>query len=197
MQMIMKAEVFKNGKWEKVGNVFKSAIDDNLMTDRVFDGRDHILNEILGYEKTCNFEHTPIEKLSGCTKVEDTYMVTLSQLMSYNWVMPMSKVGLITEWQYKRLKQDGIEPVNKITYVIDKKHTEIVDTFEMDKIISDNSLRDPEKKYYIKYYYDSKPLSEWCNFFCHVSLPALLRLISFDGPKILSEIRIVYSFVES
>ena len=62
MQMIMRAEVFKNNEWQKVGNVFKSAIDDNLMTDRVFDGRDHILNEILGYKKACNFEHTPIKK---------------------------------------------------------------------------------------------------------------------------------------
>lgn len=195
MQMIMRAEVFKNGEWQKVGNVFESAIDDNLMTDRVFDGRDHILHEILGHKKTCNFEHTPIKKLYECVKVEDTYVATLSQLMYYDWTAPMSKTGLITEWQYKKLKQDGIEPTRKITYVVDEKNAKIVDDFEMDEIINDNSLRDTEKKYYVKYYYDTKPLSEWCKFFCHVSLPALLRLISFDGPTTLNDVRIVYYFV--
>lgn len=195
MQMIMRAEIFKNNEWQKVGNVFKSAIDDTLMTDRVFDGRDHILHEILGYKKTCNFEHTPIKQLQGYVKVEDTYAVTLSQLMSYDWTASMSKIGLITEWQYKKLKQDGVEPTRKITYVVDEKNAKIVDAFEMDEIINDNSLRDAEKKYYVKHYYDTKPLSEWCNFFCHISLPSLLRLISFDGPTTLNDVRIVYSFV--
>lgn len=193
MYMIMKAEVFKDGEWCQVKDkIFQSAIQEDLMTDRVCDERNRILYEVLGAPKTCRFEHTPIITVGAYDEEKNNYVAYLNELIEYNWNAPISCVGTISEWQYNRLKSDGIEPVNKNHYVRGER-AKVVSTFEMDMILDNDELRDAEK-YYVRHEYDMKPLSVYCEFFCKTAIPSLMKLIPSGGS--MRDVRVVYSFVD-
>ena len=187
MQMIMYCEVLKQNKWEIPGIVFQSALMEELKTVRVCDEHNLILYEIFGGPKT----HRGITEIGGVQKTDTCFTVSLDNILAYNWDAQIHKTGLISEWQYKRLKEQGIEPVHKRNKVFDDKNTAIVSPFEMDMILKDDSLR-TFKKYYVKYDYDFKSMKDLCAFFCEVSIPALMKLAHNSD---FSTVRVVYNFV--
>lgn len=177
MNLIMKAEVYKDGSWQPVDRVFKSALLNDLETDRVCDARCPILCEILGHHNTCGFDHTPIKPLPHVT--EDDYSITyLGQILYYNWDTQIFKYGYISEFQYKLYKENKMEPVNILQRVRYKQGT-IVDPFQMDMIAQNPTLR-WDDKYYVRYQHSPQSLKEYCEFFCNESIPALIRLVP-DG----------------
>ena len=192
MYMIMKAEVFENGEWRKVDKLFQSALQENLMTDRVCDERNPILYEVLGAPKTCRFEHDPLVTVGTYNKEKNNYIAYLDELVKYNWNTSVACIGTISEWQYKRLKSDGITPVNTNHYVRGER-AKIVSSFEMDMISDNDELRDAQK-YYVQHEYDIKPLSAYCEFFCKTTIPTLMKLVPPGGT--MHDVRVIYSFVE-
>ena len=181
MQMIMYCEILKQNEWERSGIVFQSALMEELKTARVCDEFNLILYEIFGGPKI----NGTIAEMHGIEKTDEYFIVSLDNILSYDWDAQIHKTGLISEWQYKRLKEQGIEPVHKRNKVFDAA---IISPFEMDMILKDDSLRSADK-YYVKYDYDFKSLRELCSFFCEESIPALMKLAQN------SDIRVIYNFV--
>ena len=190
MYMIMKAEVFKDGEWKKVGSVFKSALDDSLLTDRVCDAIDPVLYEILGHYGALKIKHTSIKTIPS-TVVDNTNIIYLSDILQYNWDATMSCIGTISEFQYKMLKEKGMLPANKNRHIFDD-NAKVVEPFEMDMILKDESLRG-DYKYYVHYEYDTQHLQALCGFFCDVSIPTLMKQIPKGGSA--NDVRVKYVFV--
>lgn len=195
MHMIIKALIWKDNTWQPVGNIFKSALEENLLTDRVCDARDPILYEILGGPKTCRFNHTPITpvKCFASSLLDVDYETDLSDLLNYNWDSQIFQYSYISEFQYKMYKNTAVKPVNMLQYVRDR-NAEIVDPFTMDMILKNPGLRTADK-YYVKYQHTPKPLKFYCEFFCNESMPALIKLGLQSGD--IHNIKIIYSFVKS
>ena len=191
MYMIMKAEIFKDDAWHPVTDkIFQSALQEDLLTDRVCDEHNNILYEVLGAPKACRFEHTPIATVGTYNEETHSGVVYLDELIQYNWNAPVSHVGIISEWQYARLKYDSIEPVNKSAHIFNP-NAKLVYPSEMDMILANKDLRDAPK-YYVRYEYDTQPLNELCAFFCNITIPSLIKLVPEGGA--ISDIRVVYSF---
>lgn len=189
----MKAEVFKDGEWCQVDRLFQSALQEGLLTDRVCDERNSILYEVLGAPKTCRLKHNPLATIGAYDKEKNNYIAYLDELVKYNWNTSVVCIGKISEWQYKRLKTDGIAPANTNRHVFNPD-AKIVSPFEMDMILMNDELRDAPE-YYVYYEYDMQPLSSYCEFFCKTSIPSLMKLIPSSGS--MRDVRVVYSFVES
>lgn len=191
--MIMYAEVCQDGQWHKVGKEFMSTYEelDGQLTDRVFDGRNKDLTSFLfdNCFMSSNPE-SPSEEIKKFMEKEIVYSLTLNEILGLDWEKEDYKLGYITEWQYKRLKENGIQPVNIIK---DPFHIGniVVSPFLMDMIIAHPSLRQ-DARYYIQYKYDFNTIKDQCEFFCNVSIPRLINLIPEGGSS--EDVRIIFSF---
>ena len=190
MHIIMKAEVYNNSQWTKVGNVFKSALHDGLITDRVCDEHNPILFEVLGAQNAYKYAHTFIEPVEF--SFEDSFIVYLDDLLKYNWDATMSRNGVISERQYKKLKHKGIEPVNKNRLMLNPD-AKLVRPEEMDEILLGHKTRDAQE-YYVKFLYDTRTIKEHCSFFYNNSLESLKALIPEGGTEHC--VRVVYNFID-
>lgn len=190
MYMIMKAEVRQNGVWTQVGKVFESALHDGLITDRVCDERNPVLFEVFGAPSAYKYEHTLIEPVKHIVK--DSVVAYLDDLLKYNWDATVSRKGIISEWQYKRLQELGIIPVNKNRLVFNSE-AKVVSPEEMDSILIGNEARTAQK-YYVNFLYDTKTLKEHCSFFCNNSLNKLTTLIPDGGTEHC--VRVMYNFID-
>lgn len=186
MHMVMKAEVYKDGEWQPVGKIFQSALEENMLTDRVCDERNPILYEIFGGPKI----NGTIKPIEGIQKTDEGYVVYLSNILNYNWDDTIHSHGLISEWQYRRYKEQGIKPVYVRQKLFDLENTAVVSLFEMDDILENDNLRTAQK-YYVDYQYDFKSLHELCSFFYETSVSSLVSLA--DANKI-DTVRVVYYF---
>ena len=197
MYMIMKAEVFHDGEWQCVGNVFESALPSSfwmsgkLLTDRVCDERNQILYEVFGAQSASRNKHTTIEPIAH--EDDGGNVVYLDNLVGYNWNATVSDVGIISEFQYKRWQESGFEPSNVNRYIVGKD-VKIVTPFEMDMILMNKELR-VAKKYYVKFEYNTRIIKDECEFFCNTSIPSLMKLIPDGGTA--HDVRVRYVFVES
>ena len=190
MYMIMKAEVRKDGVWHQVGKVFESALCEGLLTDRVCDERNPILYELLGGKKSCKYEHTFVEPIKHIVK--DSFVVYLNDLLDYDWNATVSRMGLISEWQYKRFQERGVFPVNKNRLVLSPS-AQVVDSEEMDNILLELAPR-TASQYYVNFLYDTQALKDCCSFFYNNSLQKLRELIPGDGTAYC--VRVVYNFID-
>ena len=186
MHMIMKAEVYKDGKWQPVGKIFQSALEENMLTDRVCDERNPILYEIFGGPKI-NGMISPIE---GIQNTDEGYVVYLSDILNYNWDDTICSNGLISEWQYRRYKEQGIKPAYVRKKISDIENTAVVSLFEMDDILENDDLR-TSQKYYVNYQYDFKSLHELCCFFHKTSVASLVDLATDNK---IDTVRVIYCF---
>lgn len=194
--MVMFAEVRKDGQWHKVGKEFVSTYEEmeGQLTDRVFDGRNANLSSFL-------VSNTDVSGMPSSVSDEikyhpvfehyhSIYCYTLSDLLKLNWDEKDFEIGCISEWQYKRLKEVGIEPVNII-----KKHFSlnavIVDPFFMDMLIKHPSLREDNKRYYVNYKHNQTTKRKQCEFFCNESMSGLIKLIPDGGTA--DDVRIIFS----
>lgn len=212
MQMIMYAEVRKNGVWEKVGELFPSAFREMFpnLTDRVCDERNAILYELFGWISNKSEKYTeikPISELKGlpddvpaeiasnhyfCFGGFNSYL-TLAEIMDYNWDATISHVGKISEKAYVNWKKNGTVPARWDRHITgeDKK---IITPFVMNGILDGSILRDEGIKYYVAVEYEPKSYKEYCNFFCSTSLPLLLQLVPKGGSY--EDVRVVYTFAD-
>ena len=188
MYMIMKAEVRKDGEWQSVGRVFKSFIQDGLYTNRVYDERNSVLFEALGCAETGKHKYKTIPII----KHYDGFIAYLEDLLKYDWDQTVSKVGIISEFQYKRWVRYGTMPVNKHRCVFNKS-AQIVDASEMDAIFTGKEQR-TAPKYYVRFEYDTMPMRKLCENFYNYCLPSLIRLVPSDGTT--HDVRVVYQFVQ-
>lgn len=188
MQMIMYCEVLGEHGWQRTGNIFQSALMEELLTARVCDERNPILWQIFGRPEI----DSVIEVIPGVQKTDECYMVYLTDVLNYNWEATVHKTGIISEWQYKRLKEQGISPT-RIRKSVLNPETPVISIFDMDAILKDNDLRTTHK-YYVNYQYDFRALCDICSFFYNVAMPKLMELVP-DGKT--ECVRLVYDFVES
>lgn len=210
----MYAEIYKDNKWQKVGAVFESALDelkiDKHLTDRPYDGRDKILFEVLtGQSCKQNKIYSAIPHISAivglpqdvsqevCDKFANSGKncikhISLEDLLAFNWKTKINKHGFITEWQYKRLKEKNIEPAYVCDDVIGD--CDKVTPFEMDMILQNDNLRMPDASYYISYEYYLKCIDEYCDFFCKKTIPALVKLLSLADKATTDNVRIIYFY---
>lgn len=197
MYMIMKAEVLVDGEWQAVGKVFQSALQpyfwmgEKPLTDRVCDARNPILYVVFGAPHVRRNKRTEIETMPYVDN--GGHITYLDELVGYNWNAPVSDIGIISEFQYKRWQESGIEPTNVNRYVVGKD-AKIVTPFEMDMILMNDNLR-VAKKYYVKFNYNTRTVKDECAFFCNTSIPALMKLVPSGGT--MHDVRVRYAFVES
>jgi hypothetical protein len=185
----MKAEVLRDGVWTKVGNVFKSAIYDSLITDRVCDERNNILFEVFGAQNACKVKHTHVEPVKYVEK--DCFVAYLDDILNYNWDATVSEKGLISEWQYKRFQKNGDMPINKNRLVL-SSDAEIVSAAKMDEILLGHEVR-VASKYYVEFLHGTRTLKYICSFFYENSLKKLTELIPEGGNEHC--VRVVYNFI--
>lgn len=201
----MFAEVLKNGKWHKVGKVFPSALPEleGQLTDRVYDGSNKALEDALsGNAHSLNkldvltiFPGMPCDACYEITTHKSligrrVYFVHARNLLSSLFRYYISKTGYITEWQYKRLTNDGIQPVH-IRHNIPKSIGVKVSPMEMDMILNNPALRREDVKYFVKHEYDKHSFSEDCPFFFDKIAHVLATLYSNND-----DVRIVYGIKE-
>lgn len=190
--MLMFAEVRRDGQWHKVGKEFISTYEelDGQLTDRVFDGRNKDLNTFLWDYCFMNSNPQDVsEETLQSTKSEGVvYGLTLSEILKFDWEKEIFKVGYISEWQYKHLK-DGIKPVN-ITRSPFHGNNMAVTPLHMDLILAHPSLRN-DVRYFVQYQYDKRTAREACDFFCNTSIPGLIKLIPDGGT--MDDVRIIFS----
>ena len=202
--MIMFAEIYQDGQWRKVGKEFTSWWPElgEQLTDRVCDELNNffllsVLGKDIGFMREYNI--APINAQSGLpddisAEVANalygkrTFYIDFPNLFNYPWDKTICKEGYITEWQYRRLKDQNIAPV----HIFKPKRLEdydykFISPYQMDVIIANPSLRQ-KGHYYIKHEYDHTTLREQCAFFCTHSMEKLLEL------ALTSEVRILYSF---
>lgn len=212
MQMIMYAEVRKNGIWEKVGSIFPSAFSEmcGKLTDRVCDERNDFLYELFGWTTNKAEKYTvihPINELRGLPNDTSeeiannhyfcfggfTSYVTLNEILNYNWDATISHIGRIPEKSYVRWKRDGILPARWDRHISgeDKK---VITSFVMNGILDGSIQRDEGIKYYVAVEYAPKSYKEYCSFFCSTSLPLLINLVPQNGNY--EDVRVVYTFVD-
>lgn len=195
--IVMFAEVRKDGVWHKVGQQFKSTYKEmeGILTDRVYDGHDLSLIAFLASDINCELNYIDKLDISAMLKVHHLLqdklvnVCTLTNILKLKWDATESKTGCITEWQYNRLKTDGIEPVA----ILDKplrKDAKIVTPFEMDCIIANPVLR-TAPKYYVAYDYADQKLQDKYQFFCQASIPELIKLIPENGTT--DDVRIIFT----
>jgi hypothetical protein len=187
----MFAEVRKNGQWHKVGKEFVSTYEEmeGQLTDRVFDGRNVHLAEVLRDNSVYGmFTHdVSIEiRNNALFRDESGYFCSLKDILYIDWDKETHETGYISEWQYKRLK-NGIEPANITKLVRDR---EIVQPFLMDMILENPSLRDESANYYVEYLYNKHTMRELCDFFVNVSIPGLVKLVPEGGTT--DDVRIIF-----
>lgn len=194
--MVMFAEVRKDGQWHKVGKEFISTYEemDGQLTDRVFDGRCADLDIFL--VNNCDIAGMPydvsddIKNHAVFTHYKTVYCCSLKYLLEFNWDEEIYEYGCITEWQYKRLKENGIPPVH-IASERFSFDSIIVHPFLMDMILKHPSLREKNKRYCVKYKHKKKTLREQCEFFCNESISGLIKLIPENGTA--NDVRIIFS----
>lgn len=212
MQMIMYAEVRKNGIWEKVGSIFPSAFSEmrGKLTDRVCDERNAFLYELFGWTVNKTEKYTvihPISELRGLPNDASeeiannhyfcfggfTSYVTLNEILNYNWDATISHIGRIPEKSYVRWKRDGILPARWDSHISgeDKK---VITSFVMNGILDGSIQREEGIKYYVAVEYAPKSYKEYCSFFCSTSLPLLINLVPQNGNY--EDVRVVYTFVD-
>lgn len=194
--MVMFVEVRENGKWNKVGKEFTSTYEelDGQLTDRVFDGRNVHLLSFLSENSIPGFPYDASEEIKNHTAfdIAAPHHTTLKELLDLDWYKEVYQYGYITEWQYERLKNDGIKPVH-ITKNLNllRRDAVTVNPFLMDMIIANPSLRQ-DAKYLVSYKYDKHTMKELCDFFCDVSIPKLTKLIPEGGTT--DDVRVIFSF---
>lgn len=207
--MIMLAEIFKDGKWHKVGKEFISWWQElsNQLTDRVCDEPNNFfllsaLGKNIGFIRGYNI---PLIKynsgwpddiskdVANILQGKRTFYIDLTDLLNYPLDKSLYLEGYITEWQYRRLKDKGIKPVHilkpsSMSNYDDDRH-EFITPYQMDLIIGNPSLRQ-NVQYYVLYEYAHTTLRDECEFFYTKSIPKLIELS--NGGK--NKIRILYSF---
>jgi len=211
---IMLAEIFVNNEWVCAGMVFDSSMPEmhGIKTYRVCDEYNEFLYDVLfGVRPSKNFNYTTISHIPAINLLPDNISkqaehalksvvrdrenvvrgyFTLRDILSYNWEQAISKIVIVSEWQYKRLKNDGIWPTNLERRIVNPP-SKLVSPFEMNAILSNSNLREPIS-YYVNIEHDAIAIQNKCDFFCKVSVPKLIQLIPNGGS--VDDVRIVYSY---
>lgn len=192
----MFAEVKQDGEWCKVGKEFKSTYDelDGQLTDRVYDGRCSDLIQFL-CSRCCRGEPEYLSAdIDGHKLFQDdefVYHATLRELLELDWDSEIYEIGYISEWQYKRLIQDGVKPIRIMKDVFSKGNM-IVTPFLMDVILENPSLRQ-DVRYFVKHKYNNCKIRYLSEFFFNESIPGLIKLIPEGGST--NDVRIVFSII--
>lgn len=186
------AEVKHQGQWQKVGRVFTSAYEElsGELTDRVYDKPDASFGSFLAVHSYEGLPEDVSNEIAAHRFFQGdlVYHASLDQLLNFNWDEVRSKIGYITEWQYARLKQDGLKPVTVLDKTIDGTRT--VSPFFMDMVFQFPSMRTTHK-YYVRYEYNHQLVREQYAFFCETSIPSLINLIPEGGST--EDVRIVFA----
>ena len=190
--LTMFAEIKQDGEWRKVGREFDSTYQDcdMLLTDRVYDGRDAGLISFLSAQCWNGMPNDASEEVSTHKLMQgDVHFATLRELLDFEWDKEVCNIGYISEWQYKRLKEYGIEPANILKDPF-RRDNMVITPFFMDMVIACPTLRTNGVRYYVEYKYDKSTVKDVCTFFCGQSIPKLINLIPEGGTA--HDVRIVY-----
>lgn len=196
--VIMFAEVKQDGEWHKVGKEFVSTFPElkDQLTDRVCDSMSTDLPNFLCMNTNVWYvpEDTSIEIydyiIGRGDYPEDWCCATLRDILHFPWNSMSFKNGYITEWQYKRMKEQNIMPASVINDSINKD-AEFVKPSYMDLILKYPALR-TSNKYYVEFEYGKQSYKDKFDFFYNVSLAKLVQLIPDGGT--VNDVRIIYTY---
>ena len=189
----MFAEIKIDGVWQKVGKEFKSTYPElSDGTDRVYDGGISLLQWLTYNTEPNGMPEDASEEIQQLKYFNDkkVYYIQLDELLALDlWDMEIYEhIGYITEWQYKRFKEDNIEPAN-VRHEIYNPAAKRVTRFEMDMIMHNPKLRDSQV-YYVEHHYDKIVMKQKFDFFCNTSIPRLIELIPEGGTA--KDVRIIF-----
>ena len=217
----MFAEVRKNKKWTKVGDVFKNPWyhEDGIIdkwnqpyTDHPYDGRNYDLFAILADVRNgtgfagckTSYGFNPISEPKGLPEDvtdevrellwDDGYANsydTLKELKDYDWNQIVTHVGVISEVQYVEMKRTGENP-ESWSGDVSGWEIVVVSADTMDKILNKTISRNDRIKYYVQVDFNPITYRECCDNFLEDTIPALEELIPADGTE--EDVRIIFNF---
>lgn len=215
----MYAEVRKNKRWHKVGNVFDNPyynedwkIDEwnHSYTDEPYSSRNYDLFAILADVRNgtgfagCITSHgfNPIADNKGIPEdVSDEVKelldwgyghsyFNLKELKEYDWDQEVVHVGVISEEAYVKMK-NGELPTSRCGG-ISGKDIVTVDATTMDKILNGTTDRNNSINYYVQTDFPPVTYRECCKYFLEDTIPALEKLIPKNGTE--EDVRIIFCF---
>lgn len=210
----IRAEVRKNGKWELVEEpVFKSNWDGRL-TVKPFDGRDYKLFSVLANVRNSNKGEVghivPISQPKGWPEdasegfkqiwfysddddddclFAKSYL-TLKEILDYDWNRTCCETGIVSRTQYKNSLMNGEYP-SWWCKDIGGKHSVIVSEEDMKKIIEEN-IDSKNLEFYCKCTLPRRTYAQMCEFFYEETIPVLKSLIPEGGTA--EDVRIIFGF---
>lgn len=194
--LTMYAEVRQNGTWHKVGKEFASTYEEldsiNEFTDRVYDRYDKKLVNFLIAQSTHGIPDDVSEEIKTnkyFQNLNNIYHVNLRCLLEFFWEKQEYETGYISEWQYKRMRLDGIDPVHIRS--APPTGAIVASSFMAELLEKRPELNKENKPIYVQYDYDHHMFYETQEFFCEVSIPELVDLIPENGS--LDDVRIIFS----
>lgn len=194
--LTMYAEVRQNGTWHKVGKEFASTYEEldsiNEFTDRVYDRHDKKLVSFLVAQSTHGIPDDVSEEVKANKYFQSSsniYYVNLRTLLEFSWEKQEYKTGYISDWQYKRMRWDEIDPVHIRS--TPPTGAIVVSSFHAELLEKRPELNRENKPIYVQYDYDHRMFYETQEFFCEVSIPELVDLIPENGS--LDDVRIIFS----
>lgn len=217
----MYAEKRVNGKWEKIGDVFKNVYyrEDRPLsswnqpyTDQPYLGRNYDLFAILanvrnstgfangrtlhGFKPISNPKGLPEDASDEVKELLDNYgygysYFTLKELKDYDWEQQIVRVGVITEEQYVKMKETRQNP-DTWCGGAGGRNVITVTADDMDRILSGKRNRDDSLEYYVRTEFYPTTYKECCEGFWKETIPALEEQIPDGGSD--GDVRILFSF---
>lgn len=217
----MYAEVRRNKQWAKVGKVFKNTYYladrpetewNTPLTDHPYDDRNYDLFAILadvrnghgfagcrtskGFNPIAEPKGLPDDITPEVAEMLDDWgygysWFTLKELKDYDWNQTAIHVGVLTEEQYKEMKETGEHPKSWCGGCSGRDIV-TVDSSTMDKILNKTMDRNLNIRYYVQTEFPAQTYKDCCWTFVEKTIPALEALVPEDGTD--EDVRILFCF---
>ena len=116
---------------------------------------------------------------------------SLKELKEYDWEQMVTHVGVLSENQYKAMKETGEHP-NSWCGGVGGRDIMTVDSVTMDKILNKTMDRDNNIEYYVQTEFPAKTYKDCCYTFVEKTIPELEALVPEDGTD--EDVRILFCF---
>ena len=116
---------------------------------------------------------------------------SLKELKEYDWEQMVTHVGVLSEDQYKEMKETGEHPSSWCGSCCGGDIV-TVDSSTMDKILNKTMDRDSNVKYYVQTEFPAETYKDCCYNFVEKTIPELEALVPENGTD--EDVRILFCF---
>lgn len=117
---------------------------------------------------------------------------TLKELKDYDWNQTVTHVGVLSESEYKTMKETGKHPKCWRSGCISGGNIVVVDANTMDKIFNGTIERNRRLEYYVQGEFPAMTYRDCCETFVEDTIPALEALVPDGGTD--EDVRILFCF---